>query len=120
EPGSGENAEKDKSGSGEGEKGKDRAGSAIRFFLIFSSKERGINGNERGGENAFAEEILEEIGDADGGFESVGGVGIAEIMGEEAIANQSGDAAKKNSGGDQKSRTGGAEPARGGRAARGG
>jgi hypothetical protein len=57
---------------------------------------------------------LKEIGDADSGFEGVGGVGIAEVMGEKAIANQAGDAAQENAGGDEKCGAGRAKTPRGG------
>ena len=42
------------------------------------------------------EEILEDIGDAEGCPEGVGGVGVAEVMGEDAVADQSGDAAQQD------------------------
>jgi hypothetical protein len=61
---------------------------------------------------------LEEIRDANGGFEGIGGVGIAEIVGEEAVADQAGNTAEKNAGGNEKSGTGGAKTPRcGGRRA---
>jgi hypothetical protein len=39
---------------------------------------------------------LQEIGNAEGGFENVGGIGVAEVMGKDAIADQAGDAGEKN------------------------
>jgi len=44
---------------------------------------------------------LQDIGDADAGFEGVGGVGVAEVMGEDAFADEAGDAAQQDAGPDQ-------------------
>jgi hypothetical protein len=99
EPRRGENTEKTEHGSAKGEKCGNGAGSFSSFFLIVSRKKVGVNGNEGSGENAFTKKILQEVGDAQGGFEDIGRVGIAKIVGEHAIADQSRDAAQKNASG---------------------
>jgi len=89
EPGSGEDAEKNKDGSAEGEKrGYGTGGLAGFLFVVgIAGEQAGVDGDEGGGEDAFAEKILEEIGDAEGGFENVGGIGIAEVVSEDAVAD---------------------------------
>ena len=90
EPGSGENAEKDENGSAQGEKRCNGSGGLACFFLVVARQQVGINGNEGSREDTFAKKILQEIGDAEGGFENVGGIGVAEVVGEDTIADQSG------------------------------
>jgi hypothetical protein len=43
---------------------------------------------------------LQDVGDAEAGFEGVGGAGVAEVVGEDALADQSGDAAQEDASGD--------------------
>ena len=52
--------------------GADRAGHAARFLLVALRKQARIDRNERRRKHAFAEQILQEIGDAEGGVECVG------------------------------------------------
>ncbi len=80
----------------------DSARRAPRLFVLFARQQAGVDGNERGGEHAFAEQVLQEIGDAEGGPEGVRRVGIAEVVREDAVADQAGDAAQEDSGGHQK------------------
>jgi len=47
------------------------------------------------------EQVLQEIGNAEGRVESVGGVIEAEIMGEDALADQADQAAEQDAGADQ-------------------
>jgi hypothetical protein len=44
---------------------------------------------------------LQDVGDAKAGLKGVGGGGVAEVMGEDALADQAGDAAEEDAGGDQ-------------------
>ena len=64
--------------------------------------EPGIDGDERSGEDAFSEEILQNIGNAEGGAEGVGGVGIAKVVCEDAVAHQPDQAAEKDTDGYEK------------------
>ena len=63
-------------------------GDARRLFPFLARDERGIDRNERRRQRAFAEQILEKIGNAEGGHERVGRVGEAEILGEEPLADE--------------------------------
>ena len=87
----------------EGKKSGDGAGGFAGFFLVAPGKQLGIDRDERSGEDTFAKEILQEIGDSEGGFEDVGGIGIAKVMRENAIADQASDATEENSGRHKKS-----------------
>ena len=101
EPGSREYSDEDKNGSAESQKSGDSTGGFASFVLVVTREKTGINRNEGGGEDAFAEEILKEVGDTEGGSENVGGVRVAEVMGEDAIADQAGDAAEENASRDE-------------------
>ena len=49
--------------------------SQLRSFLVpLLRPQTGIHRNERGGENAFAEEILQEVRNAEGGSKGICGV----------------------------------------------
>src|SRR5579862_5977564 len=91
-----EDAEKHENGSAEAEQGRDGASSFAGFLFITTREQLGINRDERGGEYAFAEKILQEIGNAEGGFENIRSVGIAKIVREDTIADQAGYAAEEN------------------------
>jgi len=74
EPGRGEDAEKDEEGSGKRKKSSDGAGGLAGFFLVIAGEKVGVDGDERGGEDAFAKKILQEIRNAKGGFKHVRGI----------------------------------------------
>ena len=78
------------------------AGRTSRLFVFLACEKASVNGNKRSGQHAFSEQVLKEIRDAKGGFERVGCVGVAEVMRENALANQSRDAAEENPGPNQK------------------
>ena len=44
---------------------------------------------------------MQDVGDADAGLEGVGGVGVAEVVREDAFADEPGDAAQQDAGRDQ-------------------
>ena len=95
EPGGGENTEENEERSADGEESRNGTGGFAGFFFVFAGEQVGVNGNEGGGEDAFAEKVLQEVGDAEGGFEDVGRIGVAEIVSEHAIADESGKAAEE-------------------------
>ena len=68
------------------------AGHAARFLLVPFGQQARIDRNEGSGEHAFAEQILQEIGNAKGRRESIGGVELAEVMREDALPHQPDDA----------------------------
>src|SRR5262249_25578536 len=72
-----------------------------------------VNRNERSGERAFAEQILEQVRNAERGVERVGGQRLlAEVMREDPCPHQAGEAADENAGRDHRIGRGEA-PARG-------
>ena len=76
--------------------------------MFLACKQARVDGNERRGEHAFAEEILQKVGDANGGAKGVGGGGKGEIAVENAFPNEARDAAEQNSGCYQRGRVAGA------------
>src|SRR5580704_5767716 len=96
EPGSSEYAEEDEERGAEHEERGDGTGGFACFFFIVAGEQASVDGNEGGGEDAFTKKVLQEIGNAEGGAKGVGSVGIAEVVGEDAIADQSGNAAEEN------------------------
>ena len=87
---------------GEREDRAHRAGDAAGFLLVALREQARVDGNERCGEHAFAEQVLQKIRDAEGGVEGIGLVELAEVVGEDALPDQSDDAADQNPRGDQK------------------
>ena len=98
-----QNSDEDKDGSDEREQGEDCSGDAACFPLVFVREQLGVDRDERSGERAFAEDVLEEVRDFEGGVEGVFGGGVAEVVGEDALADESDDATEKNPCADEKS-----------------
>ena len=105
-----QNARQDNQRGGEREDGAHGTGDAARLLLIALSEEAGIHRDEGGREHSFAEQVLQEVGDFEGGVESVGFVLLAEVVGEDALPHQAHDAADQNSGGDEEGVAAGALP----------
>ena len=80
--------------------GNDAGNTAGEFGFAFG-EETGIDGDEGSGEDAFAEEILEEIGDLERGAECVGGIGEAKVVAEDAGAEETGEPAEEDAGADE-------------------
>jgi len=74
ERGGNENADEDDDADGDSEQAGDDAGHPAGEFGFAFGEEAGVNGNEGGGEDAFAEQVLKEIGDLEGGGPRVGGI----------------------------------------------
>ena len=86
-----EDADEDHDRDDEREQRADRAGDAVGLAPLAARHERGVHGNERRGERAFAEQVLEKVRDAERGVERVGGVGLqAEVVREDAQPDQAG------------------------------
>ena len=100
----GQNADQHQNGSGQRQQGRNGARCSPRFFIVIARQQRRIDRNEGSGENTFAKQILQRIGNAEGRLKRVRGIGIAEIMGKNAFANQPRDPAQKDSGSDEKRR----------------
>jgi hypothetical protein len=100
-PGSREYSDEDKYGSAESQESGDSTSGFASFVLIVAREKTGINRDEGGGKDAFTEEILKKVWDTEGGSENVGGVRVAKVMGEDAVADQAGDAAEEDACGDK-------------------
>ncbi len=106
-----QHAKQDEYGGAEGQQRRHGSRGAACFLLLSARQQRSIHGDEGCGEHALAKQILQRVGNAECRFESVRGVGISEVMGKYAVANQARNTAEKNSGGDQKRRALRGEPA---------
>ncbi len=82
--------------------GKDGAGGAGGLVVALLGIEPGVDGDEGCRENAFAEEVLQHVGDAEGGLEGIGGHGVAEIMREDTLADKADELGEQDAGGDGK------------------
>jgi hypothetical protein len=102
EEGTKQNAKENNNADANGQQTANDAGHAAGEFPVALGKKARINGDERSGEDALAKEVLKEIGDSDRGLEGVGGEGIAEIVCENALADEAGDAAEEDAGTYQK------------------
>ena len=59
-----------------------------RRVTLAASEQSRVHGDERRRERALPEQVLQEIGDSEGGAKRVGGERAAQVMGEGAFANQ--------------------------------
>ena len=64
-------------------------------FVVALAEQFSINRDERRGEDAFAEQVLQDVGDAEASLESVGGGRVTEKVREDAVANEPGDPAEQ-------------------------
>ena len=95
-------AEQDDHGRSQRQNRADGSGDAVGFLIVAFGEQAGVDGDEGGGEDAFAEEILQEVGDAEGGVEGVGFVEQAEVGAEDALPHESHHAAEQDPGEHQK------------------
>src|SRR5438552_6049274 len=70
-----------------------RVRQARGFLLIAARQQIGVDRNERGGQRAFAKDILEEVRNSKGCGESAGRVSDPEIVREDTLANHADDPA---------------------------
>ena len=94
ERGRGDDASQDDHGDDQREQGADGTRHAVGFARLAAREQRRVDRNERRGERPLAEQVLEEVGDAETGGEGVGGVALqAEIVREDALPDEAGDPA---------------------------
>ena len=67
---------------------------ASRALVVVRAEPARVHGNERRRQRAFAEKILQQVGNAEGGGERVGLGAESEVMRKRALANQSRQAAQ--------------------------
>ena len=87
-------------GCNQHEEGEDGGGGAGGLFVALFGIEAGVDGDERCREDPFAKEVLQHVGDAEGGLEGVGSHGVAEVVGEDALTDEADDLGKHDAGGD--------------------
>jgi hypothetical protein len=94
--GSGEYAKHHEYRNREREHRTDRPRQQVRTFLIAFAEQAAIDRDKGCGQDAFAEQILQNIGDAKAGLEGVGRGGVAKVMRKDAFADQTGDPAEQD------------------------
>src|SRR6185503_949063 len=77
-----------------------RVRDATRFLLVVTSEELCVHRNERGGQRAFAEDVLKEVGNSERGAERARSVGSAEIVCKYSLPDDADDAADQDAGAD--------------------
>jgi hypothetical protein len=66
------------------------------LFFIFLRQQFCVNGNKRRRKRAFAENVLQEVWNAERGAERVAFAGTAEVVRKDSLANETDDAADEN------------------------
>ena len=98
---SGADTEQGDHADGEGKQARDNARDSSGEFRAPFHEEARIDRDERGREHSLAQQVLQGIGDLNRGPERSGGIGVAEVVGENALANESRDPAKENASSNQ-------------------
>ena len=90
----------------EREQRRNRTCDAYCLLSLVSGDERRIHGYERGRQRTFAKQVLQEIGNAERRHERVGGVRLeAEVVGENALADEAGQPAAQDAQRDERRMT---------------
>ena len=92
--GRGEYPYEDQARHREGEQAEDGGGDHVRLVFRLMGEQTGVHRDEGGRERPFAEEVLQEIRDAEGGPEGVGRIGASKVMRKDAVPYKTGDAAE--------------------------
>ena len=79
-----------------------------RLFFVFLGQQLRVDRNERSGECAFAEDVLKEVRNTKGRAKCVALRRAAEVVRENALADEADDAANQNSGANEERRAPGA------------
>ena len=80
-----------------------------RLLVVLARQQAGIDRDEGCGKHPFAKQVLQKVGNAEGGVEGVGGVGnLPEVVREDALADQPDQAAEQDAGGHQERQAAGA------------
>ena len=86
----------------------DGAGHLARLLPFSLGAQRRVDGNERGREDAFAEQVLQEVGDAQRRRIGVGGGRGPQVMAEDPLPHQPREPAEQDARADQQRGSGGA------------
>ena len=79
----------------------DGAGHTVGFAPLALRDQRGVDRNERRRQRAFAEQILQKVGDAERRAEGVGFDAEAEVVREDALSDQAGQPRQQDAGRDE-------------------
>lgn len=101
----GEHADQNDHGGDEREDPEDRIRNPCGFLFVVLGQQPGIDRNERSGKCAFAEDVLQEVGNAKRRAEGVAFRGAAEIVGEDSLPDETDDPADENSRTDEERRS---------------
>jgi hypothetical protein len=105
-------AESDERGHRQRERGAHRARDAPRAGDVALGEEPRIHRDERRREHALAEQVLQQVGNAERGLQRVGDGGVSEVVRQRALAHEAGDAAREDARRDQRREATGARRAR--------
>ena len=94
----GEHAEQHRDRHRQEQQRRDRACHAACLVVALLLQQLHVGGDERGRQDALAEQVLQEIGQLEGVGEGVGCVGVAEVVGHRAGADEPCDARKEDAG----------------------
>jgi hypothetical protein len=98
----GEHAEEHQHRDDERPERTDRAGNMVGLLAVAARDERGVHGDERRGQRAFTEQVLQKVGNPKRRVERIRGVRFeAEVVREDLEANEPGEPAEKNARGDE-------------------
>ncbi len=87
----------------------DASDAACQFFVVVGEKFR-VDRDERRREDPLSEQVLQEVGDLQRGLERVRRLRAAEVVGEDAFADETGDPAQQNARRDEHGKAAGAGP----------
>ncbi len=78
------------------------AGHAVGLLLLAAGQQVGVDGDERAREHALAEQVLQEVGDAQRGVEDAGDRPAAQVVGEDPLADEAAHPRQEDAGRDQR------------------
>jgi hypothetical protein len=97
-----DHADEDEDRDDERQQRGDGAGDAVGLLALAAGQQRGVHRDEGRRERPFAEEVLQNIRDAERRGERVGGiVAQTEVVREDALADEAGQPAEEDSGGNE-------------------
>src|SRR6266852_3621822 len=101
-----EDADEDDAADHQSQKRADRAGDAIGLPSFAAREQRRVDRDERSRERPFAEQVLQEVGNAETGRPRIGGVGgQPEVVSDDSLPDETRQPAAQNTDGHEQRRT---------------